>query len=328
MRPPLIIGTGHHMTEREILTARHELLRGIRDFFYEKGYLEVETPSLMKTAPPDPYIDPLKVFVGEKGPFYLHTSPEVHMKRILQYGYSRLFQMCRVYRVEDLEEIHNVEFTMLEWYREGAYEDILNEIEDLVFSLAKRICPAGVSRFEPPYTVFELDRLFLEKTGIDPFPLDRQALFQAMEQGGFKGLDERDAWDDLFFKLLIQEVEGRVEEEKPYFIKDWPLFISTMAKRKGPNKVERFEFYMDGVEIGNGYTELLDPEEQRARFLKDNEERRRLGKETFPPDESFLAGLSELEGPYAGVAVGVDRLLMRILGLGRIDDVIIHRFKA
>jgi elongation factor P--(R)-beta-lysine ligase len=314
------------MTEREILAARHELLRAIREFFYGRDYLEVETPSLMKTAPPDPYIDPLKVFVGGNGPFYLHTSPEVHMKRLLQYGCARLFQICRVYRVEDLEEIHNIEFTMLEWYREGSYEDVMEEVRDLVYSVAGKLCPGNAGRFMPPYHTFELDRLFLDKTGIDPLPLSRDELFHAMQGAGFIGLDGRDGWDNLFFKLLIQEVEGKVGEERPYFIKDWPLFISTMAKRKGPNKVERFEFYIDGVEIGNGYSELLDSEEQRARFVSDNEERVKLGKKTFPPDEPFLAALSRLQGPYAGVAVGVDRLLMTILGLERIDQVIVHRF--
>jgi len=316
------------MTEREILTARHELLRAIREFFYERDYLEVETPSLMKTAPPDPYIDPLEVFAGEKGPFYLHTSPEVHMKRLLQYGCRRLFQMCRVYRVEELEEIHNVEFTMLEWYREGGYGDIMEEVEELVSSLAGKLAPGDGSRFTPPYRTFELDRLLVDRAGIDPFPLDRDSLFRAMEGAGFKGLDGRDGWDDLFFKLLIQEVEGKIEEEKPYFIKDWPLFISTMAKKKGPNKVERFEFYIDGVEIGNGYSELLDPEEQRERFRRDNKERLRLGKETFSVDESFLGDLSRIEGPCTGVAVGVDRLLMKILGLERIDQVTINRLKV
>jgi elongation factor P--(R)-beta-lysine ligase len=314
------------MTEIEILTARHELLRGIREFFYERGYLEVETPSLMKTAPPDPHIDPLEVFVGGKGPFYLHTSPEVHMKRLLQYGHSRLFQMCRVFRVEDLKEIHNVEFTMLEWYREGSYVDIMDEVQDLVVSLTGKLCSDNGSRFAPPYRTFELDRLFLDKAGIDPFPLDRDTLFLAMQKTGFKGLDERDGWNELFFKLLIQEVEGRVREEKPYFIMDWPLSISTMAKRKDLNKVERFEFYIDGVEIGNGYSELLDSDEQRARFLEDNQERTRINKATFPTDEPFLTAISRLHEPHAGVAIGVDRLLMKILGLERIDEVIFHRF--
>jgi elongation factor P--(R)-beta-lysine ligase len=316
------------MTERQILESRHECLKAIREFFYERDYLEVETPSLMKTSPPDPHIDPLSVAVGGKGPFYLHTSPEVHMKRLLEFGRDRIFQVCKVFRVEELEEIHNVEFTMLEWYREGTYEDTMKEVEGLVGFVAERLKPGGADRFAPPYPVYDLDLLFREKTGIDPFPLDRDGLFYAMEQRGFGGIDERDGWNDLFFKLLIQEVEGAIDGEKPYFLKDWPRSIPTMAKRKTDTKVERFEFYMEGVEIGNGYTELTDREEQRARFVNDNGERRKLGKNTFPIDETFLAALSRLRGSYTGVALGVDRLLMKVLGLKRIEEVTVHRFRV
>ncbi len=316
------------MTEREILEARHELNMAIREFFYRRDYLEVETPALMKISPPDPHIDPLKVHVGEKGPFYLHTSPEMHMKKLLRFGRDRIFQMCKVFRVEELEEIHNTEFTMLEWYREGTYLDAMGEVEDLTGFVAERLEAPRASRFKTPYAVYELDRLFLEKTGIDPFTLDRDGLHAALERRDFKGIDGRDGWNDLFFKLLIQEVETSVKGEEPFFMIDWPRSISTMAKGKGRNKVERFEFYMDGVEIANGYTELLDHEEQRKRFLDDNAERLRLGKETFPVDESFLEALSGLRGPYTGVALGVDRLLMKILDLSRIDEVTIDRLRV
>jgi elongation factor P--(R)-beta-lysine ligase len=320
--------SGYAMTEAQILRARHDLLRAIREFFYDRDYLEVGTPSLLRTSPPDPHIDPLKVYVGEKGPFYLHTSPEVHMKRLLPHGQDRIFQICNVFRVEELEEIHSAEFTMLEWYREGTYEEAMDEVQELTAWVAGRLKPEGIGRFEPPFAVYELDRLFLDKTGIDPLTLNREALFSAMEERGFAGIDEKDGWEELFFKLLIQEVEGAVAEEAPYFIKDWPRLISTMAKGKTNHKVERFEFYVDGVEIANGYTELLDAEEQRARFARDNEERVRLGKETFHTDESFLEALARLKGPYAGVALGVDRLLMKVLGLCRIDEVTVNRFRA
>ena len=314
--------------ELEILKARHELLKSMREFFYTRGYLEVETPSLMQTSPPDPYIDPLFVHVGERGPFFLHTSPEVHMKRLLQYGQDRIFQICKAYRVEDLEEIHNIEFTMLEWYRDGDYHDAMAEVEELVRYVARALKPPREARFEAPYRVYDLDRLFIEKTGIDPFPLDRDGFYLALERKGFTGIDERDGWKDLFFKLLIQEVEPSIAEDGPYFVKDWPRAISTMAKAKAGDKVERFELSMDGVEIANGYTELLDCAEQRARFIHDNEERKRLGKKSFPIDDAFLDALSLLQGPFAGVALGVDRLLMKMLGLGRIDEVTIHRFRV
>ncbi|MCX5811607.1 MAG: hypothetical protein NT178_03575, partial [Proteobacteria bacterium] len=117
-------------------------------------------------------------------------------------------------------------------------------------------------------------------------------------------------------------------EKAPYFIKDWPLSVSTMAKKKDTNKVERFELYISGVEIANGYTELLNPEEQRNRFVIDNREREKLGKKTFESDEGFFEALSRVEGPCTGVSIGVDRLLMVLFDKEKLDDVMIQRFKV
>ena len=129
---------------------------------------------------------------------------------------------------------------------------------------------------------------------------------------------------DLFFKLFVQYIEGTIGKDAPCFIVDWPALISTMAKEKSnnPAKVERFELYMRGMEIANGYTELLDPTAQRRRFLDDNEKRKRLGKTTFAIDDGFLESLGQLTGTYAGVSIGVDRLLMALLNKDRIDDVL------
>jgi lysyl-tRNA synthetase class 2 len=146
-----------------------------------------------------------------------------------------------------------------------------------------------------------------------------------MRKIGFLGIDDKDTWNDLFFKLFIQEVEPRIPREAPYFIKDWPLTVSTMAKRKDENRVERFELYMNGLEIANGYTELLDISEQRQRFERDNIKRAASGKQTFVIDEEFLVALGKLKGPYAGISIGVDRLLMVLLGKDRIEDVLVER---
>ena len=309
----------------ELMKARHDLIRLIRDFFYSHGYLEVETPNLMKTAAPDPNIEPLKVYIDDKGPFFLHTSPEMGMKKLLCNGHDRIFQVCKVYRVEESEEIHNTEFTMLEWYREGTYLDAMNEVEDLVSFVVERFTVADPDKFVRPWEVHDLAELFVKEANINPFALHRDELFAAMQSDGFLGIDEKDRWSDLFFKLFIQEVEPRIPKEAPYFIKDWPLSVSTMAKRKDANRVERFELYMNGLEIANGYTELLDASEQRQRFDRDNNERRASGKQTFPIDEAFLMALDRLHGTYAGVSVGVDRLLMVLLGKKRIEDVMINR---
>ncbi len=287
----------------ELMKARHDFIRLTRDFFYSHGYLEVETPNLTKTAAPDPNIEPLKVYVSDKGPFFLHTSPEMRMKKLLLHGHERIFQICKVYRAEESEEIHNTEFTMFEWYREGTYHDAMNEVEDLITFVVDHFPAADKSRFARPWQVYDLAELFIKETDINPFKFDREAMFLGMQGKGFIGIDHKDT----------------------YFIKDWPLSVSTMAKRKDAHRVERFELYINGLEIANGYTELLDRSEQRQRFVKDNSERKASGKQTFVIDEEFLDVLGKLQGPYAGVSIGVDRLLMVLLGKDRIADVLIER---
>jgi len=319
----LLLRTGN--SKLDLLRFRHALLKAIRDFYYERGYLEVETPNLMKTAAPDPNIEPLKVYIEEKGPFFLHTSPEMGMKKLLQVGHESIFQICKVYRIEESEDIHNTEFTMLEWYREGTYLDAIEEVEELVTFVVDRLFTDDKNRFKRPWRVYELSNLFVRMTGINPFELTREGLCSAMQSDGFLGIDEKDTWNDLFFKLFIQEVEPKISQEAPYFIKDWPLSVSTMAKRKDANRVERFELYINGLEIANGYTELLDTSEQRQRFERDNDERSASGKQTFSIDEAFLMALDQIHGTYAGVSVGVDRLLMALLGKKRIEDVLINR---
>jgi lysyl-tRNA synthetase class 2 len=320
----------HQTSGKEILRKRHELLRAIRQFFYDREYIEVETANLMRTAPPDPHIDPLAVHVGARGPFFLHTSPEMGMKKLLPSGHKRIFQICKVYRVEEHEEIHNTEFTMLEWYREGTYIEAMKETNELVSSVAGAFLGEDGRLYQGAFKIYELETLFQEKTGVNPFGLGKDELFKAMKKKGFPGIHDGDDISDLFFKLFIQHIEGAIGKDEPCFIVDWPALISTMAKQKdnSPAKVERFELYMKGMEIANGYTELLDPTAQRNRFLKDNEERRRLNKNTFNIDEKFLDALSMLSGSYAGVSIGVDRLLMVLLNKDRIDDVLPGRFKG
>jgi elongation factor P--(R)-beta-lysine ligase len=320
----------HQTAVKEMLLKRHGLLRAIRQFFYDREYIEVETSNLMRTPAPDPHIDPLEAFVGDKGPFFLHTSPEMGMKKLLPSGQNRVFQLCKVYRVEEHEEIHNTEFTMLEWYREGTYVEAIKETNELISYVAGALLGEEGRLYQRSFKSYELETLFREKTGINPFGLGRDELFQEMKKKGFPGINDGDTLSDLFFKLFIQYIEGTIGRDEPCFIIDWPPLISTMAKEKGDNpaKVERFELYMRGLEIANGYTELLDPTAQRKRFLDDNEERKRLGKTTFAIDEEFLEALGQLTGSYAGVSVGVDRLLMALLKADTIDVVLPGRIRG
>jgi elongation factor P--(R)-beta-lysine ligase len=314
--------------ENDLLAIRHRLLGTIRAFFFGQRYIEVETPALIRNPPPDPHIDALSVYIGNKGPYYLHTSPEMHMKKLLQFGHERMFQICKVYRIEETEEIHSTEFTMLEWYRKGTYTEAMEEVESFVRYVSDRLGNAREGRFKESFVAYDLEKLVAEISGFNPFLLNRDGLSEAMKSIGFGGINDKDTWNDLFFKLFIQKVEPKIPGEAPYFIRDWPSSISTMARKKAPNKVERFELYMNKMEIANGYTELLDPEEQRNRFIVDNDERKRLGKNTFEVDEGFLEALSKTKGSYAGVSVGVDRLFMALLEKENIDEVMINRFRG
>ncbi len=312
------------MENKEVLLARHKLLKGIRDFFYLRGYIEVETPNLTRTAPPDPHIDPLEVFEDGRGPLYLHTSPEMHMKRLLSCRVERIFQICKVYRIEEFKDVHNTEFTMLEWYKSGTYEDAMEETEELV----KHCFLDADHMYTEKFIVFDLQELIFETTGINPFGLECDGLYDELVKKQFSGIDKNDDWNGLFFKLFIQEIEKVLPSDRPFFIKDWPLSISTMAKKKDAGKVERFELYMNGLEIANGYTELLDPAEQKERFFRDNAERIKLGKKTFELDTDFIDALSRLKGSYTGVSLGVDRLLMVLMGKNTIDEVLVDKVKA
>ncbi|MHB8111073.1 MAG: amino acid--tRNA ligase-related protein [Syntrophorhabdaceae bacterium] len=311
----------------QLLQIRHEMFKETRNFFYERGYIEVETASLMRTAPPDPHIDPLEVHVGTKGPYFLHTSPEMGMKKILRWGHRRIFQICKVFRVEEFCEIHNTEFTMLEWYREGTGRDVITETCDLVEYIANRLSIPDPGRFRQPYRDHELDQLFRELIGFDPFPLDRNSFFEALKKYNFAGIDNKDDWNSLFFKAYILKIEPYLKKPEPCIITGWPSMISTMAKRRQdkPNMVERFELYSGGLEIANGYAELLDPLEQRERFLHDNEERLRMNKTQFPIDEIFLESLRDIKGPVAGVSIGMDRLLMSFVKEENIENVLADR---
>ena len=309
-----------------IIDARHRLFRGIRDFFSARDYVEVETPLLGKTAPPDPHIEPVRAFVGRRGPFYLHTSPEIAMKKLLAEGLDRIFQITKVFREEEMSDIHNVEFTMLEWYRPGTYADTMAETSDLIRYLSTVFPGENREIFAGDWPVYDLETLFVSKVNINPFVLTRDQFLEQLKARGSWTSDGKDEWNDLFFKVFMEDVEPSIVSESPYFVVGWPRSISTMAKSKKEGTVERFEVYIGGMEIANGYTELVDPVEQVRRFQEDNGQRQTMGMDLFVVDDAFIEALGKLEGEYTGVSVGVDRLLMALLNKQKISDVLPLRF--
>jgi len=307
----------------EALRARAELLAGIRAFFRAAGVLEVETPVCSAAAATDPALDSLETsYLGPGAPqgrrLFLHTSPEFPMKRLLAAGSGPIYQICKVFRNGELGRRHNPEFSLLEWYRPGFdHHRLMDEVAALVRSLFQQPLPEERISY---------GALFQRHLGLDAHRASLDELKDCAIQAGVPGaanldLPQRDGWLDL---LLTHCIEPELGRGGLCFVYHYPASQAALARiRPGaPPVAERFELYMDGIELANGFHELGDAAEQRQRFEQDNERRRAEGRPKLPLDKNLLAALAQGLPPCAGVALGVDRLLMRRLGAERIEQVI------
>jgi lysyl-tRNA synthetase class 2 len=314
----------------EALKVRAEVLAAVRRFFAERGVLEVETPVLCAAGAVDQHLEPIAVDWHPAGGgaerLYLVTSPEHSMKRLLAAGSGPIYQVTRAFRDGERGRLHNPEFTILEWYRPGwDHLALLEEVEDLLVAVL-RDRPAFKGRPLDPFARITYREAFLDVIGIDPH---RVAAADLSRIAGLEGVppppgfraDDRDAWLNL---LLVARVEGTLGVERPAFLLDYPASQAALARvRPGdPPVAERFELYLDGIELANGYHELLDPAEQERRFVEANAARRALGKPELPVDRRLLDALAKGVPACAGVAVGLDRVVMLAAGARSIDDVV------
>ncbi len=278
-------------------------LKWLRDFFSDRGVLEVETPLLMSSTVTDPHIEGFSVPFSDHDR-YLQTSPEYAMKRLLAAGSGSIFQICKAFRVGEVGRKHNPEFTILEWYREGFdHFDLMDEVELLVGGYLGRGDVTRISYAE----------LFEEYFEVNPHSIDDVALTnlaRSQLDTDFKDAT-RDTWLDL---LMSGVIEPQLARRGLVFVYDFPASQAALSRltvtAQGDSIGQRFELYVDGVELVNGYHELLDAEEQRRRFERDNEQRKQLSRPPRALDEKFLAALDSGIPACAGAALGVDRLLM------------------
>lgn len=287
------------------LTARASIIQAIRSFFIERGYLEVETPFRIPAPAPESHIDAIP-----SAEWFLHTSPELCMKRLLAAGYDRIFQICRCWRSGERGSRHVPEFTMLEWYCAGGdYTMLMEECEGLVNHIQARL--------ERPPVLMTRGA----KVNLSP-PWERITVRGAFER--FAGITMEDALArDCFDEVMVTEVEPRLGMATPTFLMDYPACRSALARLKDsdPTVAERFELYIAGIELANAFSELVDVEEQRQRFEEEEKFRRGQGRAPYPPADKFLAELTAMP-PSAGIALGVDRLVMVLLDAATIDEVV------
>jgi elongation factor P--(R)-beta-lysine ligase len=292
------------------------MLATARDFFAARGVLEVETPILSGGAVSDPHIESLAADVAGLGRYYLNTSPEYPMKRLLAAGSGDIYQICKVFRDAERGRWHNPEFTLIEWYRQGFDDaDLATEVETLIGHM-----------LAPHRTLARADRLsysaaLQRHAGVDAHRSSDADLMAAAQRHGIVCHAEldRDAKLDLLMGLVVGPSLGL---ERPCFICDYPASQAALARLKPgrPTVAARFELYLDGVELANGFHELGDADEQRRRFAQDLRLRRARGQVEGPLDERLLAALTAGLPDCAGVALGFDRLVAISLGAARLAD--------
>lgn len=283
---------------RRELAARAVLLNQIRAFFAARDVLEVETPLLCRFTVTDPSLSPIAC--GER---WLQTSPEYAMKRLLATGCGPVYQICKAFRGGEVGTLHNPEFTLLEWYRpDFSLAQLMGEVAELVCGVLQRSDWESLGYAE----------LFKRFVGVDPHTAELDELEAcARAHIDYSGQSEsRETWLDL---IMSQVIEPRLKEMGLLFVTDYPASRAMLARVRESNGVEvaeRFELYVDGIELANGYRELVDPLEQRRRFEQDNTALAQRGHPPRPLDEGLLAALDHGLPACSGVALGVDRLLM------------------
>ncbi len=325
---------------RNNLLRRGEIMQGIRQYFLRQDFLEIETPYLVPSPGMEPHLVALEVNIpapdGEKRKMYLHTSPEYSMKKLLAQGWEKIFQICRVFRDEEVSRTHQIEFTMLEWYRAQAdYRKIMEDCEGLLDFLSREILKGSELTYQG------------KKVDLAP-PAERQSVAEAMQRYGKVDIEKNYdgesllaeakargfrfdpgayySFDEVFFKIFLEAVEPRLGSPKPTILYDYPASMAALARvsPRNPLWAERFELYIAGLELANAFSELVDPVEQRRRFESEQRLRAVFRKPLYPIDEDLLTALSRMP-PSAGIALGVDRLAMLFCDVPTIQEVLAFR---
>ncbi len=306
------------------LQQRAAILASIRQFFSERKILEVETPLLARYSVTDPHMDVLTADnpLGESSHYYLQSSPEYAMKRLLAAGFGPIYQLCKAFRRAEKGSRHNPEFTMLEWYRPGFdHFQLMDEVAELVGMVLDEAGQTVNKKFKR----LSYRQVFRQYLDIDPLTIDGASL-QALARQTIDIQMHSDNRDDWLNVLLTEVIEPGLATEPPTFIYNYPASQAALAKiardDDGNWIAQRFELYVNGLELANGYFELTDAVEQKKRFQQDQLQRQQLGRVAVDSDAYLLAAMEAGLPSCAGVALGVDRLLMLALGVASIDEVL------
>ncbi len=331
------------------LRARSHLMTQLRQFFYSAGFTEVDTPIAIGAPAPEVAIEAIEVHICADdfalGPAkaqrrFLQTSPELAMKRLLAQGLHPIFQVAAVFRDGDHSQMHAPEFRLLEWYRAHApYGQLMDDCEQLIstlvnaaqalpgpFARADVACHQGTPqlwRAPPPWPRLTVEACFRTYAGFSILEANSVVeLRHRLDAAGMHHAPE-DSWNDLFYRVFVTCIEPALSVmPSPVFVTEFPAQEAALARLSphDPRVAERFELYGYGMELANAFGELTDSTQQRQRFDKARQERRTMGRRDYPLDETFLAALDAMP-PASGIALGIERLMMLLLGAPHINDV-------
>ncbi len=290
---------------KQNLHLRARIIQAVRRFFVDRAYLEVDTPIRIPAPAPEAHIDAI---ASEN--CYLQTSPELCMKQLLAAGYSRVFQICKCFRSRERGHRHLPELSMLEWYKAGGnYTDLMDDCQDLIGFIAAQtnagnrlIYQGQTIDLDPPWTRLSVAEAFQRYAGT--------TVEQALAAG-------------CFDEMMVDAIEPHLGTNRPLFLYDYPAALGALARLKPANPLvaERFELYIAGLELCNGFSELTDPVEQRKRFEAEQTIRQSNDKPVYPVPQNFLSALSDMPAA-CGNALGIDRLVMLFANTTEIDDVV------
>ncbi len=340
---------------KEIYNTRIEIIKLTREFFWSHGFVETDTPIAVKLASQEPYLNPLSITIhdpnGKAESFYLRTSPEYALKKLLATGYEKIFEIGKCFRdYESFGGNHNTEFTMIEWYRApasakasagkaGILSEIMDDTENLFKFVGKKLNKNTVKYKDKEINIVaDWDRLSMKEiwqkfvgVNLDDY-LELNQLSELAKSKGYTVTPD-DAYEDIFYKIFLNEIEPNLGNFKPVFVYDYPAQMSSLSQLCAHDNryAERFELYVGGLELANAFGELTDAVEQEKRLEEDKFKRKQLGKEVWPVDLDFISALGALpakaHGATAGIALGVDRMVLLFTGAKDLNEVIFNSIK-
>lgn len=307
----------HLIINKSTLDKRFAIIKATREWFWNQGFVEVETPIIVAAPDQEPTLTIMKTEVvnerGEKFNGYLHTSPEYTMKKMLAAGYEKIFSLGKVFRNnESFGGTHNPEFTMIEWYR--AHTDFYTIMDDVEQLCASVLVKVGKPQWQ--FTRFHMRDLWKKYVDVN---LDEYLTIETMrplcESFGYKPAAD-EGYEDLFYRIFLNKIEPELAKMTAVIIHHYPLPMAALSRKslREVGYAERFEVYINGIELANAYSELTGETEQRERLEREHETRIRQGKDLFPIDEDFITAVGQMP-QAAGIALGIDRLVQAVLGV-------------